>query len=76
MRHLQGKTTIISDNSTAVGITNKTVKHKRSKAMVMKFTVSKTEKHKDNSNSFGDQDRIMKEQITLQKTIQPNITKT
>ena len=37
MGHLQGKTNIISDNATAIGITNKTVKHKRSKAMSMRF---------------------------------------
>ena len=37
MGHPQGKTTIVSDNATAIGITNKTVKHKRSKAMAMRF---------------------------------------
>ena len=37
MGHPQGKTTLFTDNATAVGITNKTVKHKRSKAMAMRF---------------------------------------
>ena len=37
MGHPQGKTTIISGNATAIGITNKIVKHKRSKAMSMNF---------------------------------------
>ena len=37
MGHPQGKTNIISDNATAIGIANKTVKHKRSKAMAMRF---------------------------------------
>lgn len=37
IRHPQGKTSIISDNTTAIGITKKTVKHKRSKAMAMRF---------------------------------------
>lgn len=37
MRHPQGKTNIISDNVTAIGITNKTVKNKISKAMSMRF---------------------------------------
>ena len=37
MGHPQGKTTIVSDNATAIGITNRTVKHKRSKAMAMRF---------------------------------------
>ena len=37
MRHLQGETNIICDNETAVGITNKTVKHKMTKAMNMRY---------------------------------------
>ena len=37
MGHPQDKTTIISDNATAIGITNKTIKHKRSKAMDMRY---------------------------------------
>ena len=37
MGHPQGATNIISDNAIAIGIANKTVKHKRSKAMEMKF---------------------------------------
>ena len=37
MNHKQGNTPVISDNNTAVGIANKTIKHKRSKAMDMKF---------------------------------------
>lgn len=37
MGHKQEKTTVISDNTTAVGIANRTLKHKRSKAMDMTF---------------------------------------
>ena len=37
MGHPQGKTNIICENETAVGITNKTVKHKMTKAMNMRF---------------------------------------
>lgn len=37
MGHPQGNTNIISDNTTAIGIANKKVKHKRTKAMAMKF---------------------------------------
>ena len=35
--HPQGKTKVICDNSTAVGITNRSIKHKRSKAMDMRY---------------------------------------
>ena len=37
MGHNQGKTPVISDNTTTVGIANKILKHKRSKAIDMKF---------------------------------------
>ena len=35
--HPQGKTKVICDNSTAVGITNRSIKHKRSKEIDMRY---------------------------------------
>ena len=37
MQHPQGRTNMISDNTTAIEIASKTVKHKRIKAMAMRF---------------------------------------
>ena len=44
MGHKQGKLPVISNNITAVGIANKTLKHKRSKVMAVKFLLDKRQK--------------------------------
>jgi hypothetical protein len=71
--HTQPPTPLRTDNSTAFGIVNETIKHKRSKAMDMRYHWL-TDKVQNNSTLIGAQDVNISEIIT-QSIIQRNITK-
>jgi hypothetical protein len=72
--HTQQATPLITDNSTAYGILNETIKQKRSKSMDMKITGYKTESAGSNLTLIGAPVRTTLE-ITIPNTIQRNIIK-
>jgi hypothetical protein len=72
--HIQPPTPLRTDNSTAFGILNKTIKQKRSKAMDMIYHWLKIESAKNNLTFIGAQDGKISAIIT-QNIIQRNIIK-
>jgi hypothetical protein len=74
MGHTQPPTPLPTDNSTAFGILNETIKQKRSKAMDMRYHWLTDRVRQKHSNIIGDQD-VKISHIITQSIIQRNITK-
>jgi hypothetical protein len=72
--HIHPPTPLHTDNSTAYGILNESIKQKRSKAMDMRYHWLTDRVHKNNLTFIGTQD--MKISVIIkQNTIQRNITR-
>ena len=59
MGHKQHRTPIHTGNSTAFGVIINNIQPKQTKAMDMRFSGFEVEKHKNNSDSTGNQGKIL-----------------